>query len=322
MEQALVSIIVPVYNVEQYIGDCISSILSQDYLNIEVICVVDGPSDTSDAICDGFAASDTRVRVFRKENGGLSSARNFGLRRAAGKYVAFVDGDDMLRPYAISAMLRNFHSGVGIVAGKLTSDEAAGFAEPEGQARFLAEREALESLLSESGFPTSACGKLFRRDLFENVEFPEGLIYEDFATIYKTVDLSGGVVLIDWPLYYYRINQSSITRKPFNRKRMDYYRVSEEVARYIGGKYPSMLQLVVNRRTRYSISFLKEVYSQKAPIDRDIARELLQYIRKGYPKYLFSGYKNSSKLAGLAFIILGPAITALICGKSGQHEKG
>lgn len=214
--EILISVIVPVYNVESYLPRCVESILAQTYGHLEVILVDDGAKDRSGAVCDAFAARDPRVRVIHKENGGLSSARNAGIEAARGEYLAFVDSDDWLEPDAYAHMLdRLLRYGVKLacagrydVDGK-TGEKTVGLC-PRQEECIRAE-EMVGRIFLWDGCDSSACDKLYHRSLLEAFRYPEGKVCEDVPTTYKIVLQSDRVVMCNKPVYNYFHRPDSIT---------------------------------------------------------------------------------------------------------------
>lgn len=213
---ALISVIVPVYNVEQYLTRCVESILVQTYQNLEVILVDDGATDRSGAICDEFAVRDSRVRVIHKENGGLSSARNAGLDAAKGEFIAFVDSDDWIEPDAYRNMLAltEKYAVKLVCAGRYDVNGATGERKiglcPKKEEVLSAEEMAGRIFLWDN-CDSSACDKLYHRSLLENFRYPEGKICEDVPVIYRIVLEAGNVAMCDQPIYNYFHRVGSIT---------------------------------------------------------------------------------------------------------------
>lgn len=213
-QQALVSVIIPCYKVEKYLSKCVDSILAQTYRNLEIILVDDGSPDASGEIAEHYAAKEARVRVIHKENGGLSSARNAGLEIAVGDYVTFVDSDDWVEPDAYEAMVSAAEKyGVKmVIAGRVDESE-------EGVTIGLCpEREECISGLETAGrifrwdhMDSSACDKIFARELFREIRFPLGRISEDVLTTYRLAILAERVVLLPKPVYHYVHRVDSIT---------------------------------------------------------------------------------------------------------------
>lgn len=221
----LVSVIIAVYNIREYVEKCIRSVCGQDYDNLEIIVVDDGSTDGSGEVCDKFTAGDKRVKVFHKKNGGLSSARNYGIKKAKGEFVVLVDGDDWVREDYVSAMVEA-SSGVDIVI--------CGYNNVVPQARVATGREAVvELLVRQENLEVVAWNKLYRRELFKDICYPEGEKHEDALTTYKLLALAGKVRYVAKSLYVYVVRQGSImnTAKITERLKMREL-AAEEAVKY------------------------------------------------------------------------------------------
>lgn len=230
-----VSIVVPVYNVKDYVGKCIDSILNQSYENLEIIIVDDGSTDDSGIICDRYKQSDDRIQVFHKKNGGLSSARNVGIEMATGTYIAFIDSDDFIHRDMIKTLITDIEEKqVDIACCNYNfCDEKdvlirTHFVNIQGT-KVMDTKEAVEKLLYEAYFKCYAWNKLYLRALFKDVIYPEGKLYEDITTTYRLFKKCNLVSFNDKSLYSYRVRQNSITKKGFDNKSYDLL----EAVRYI-----------------------------------------------------------------------------------------
>ena len=213
--EPLISVIVPVYNVEKCIEATLLSIEEQTYSNIEVVLVDDGSTDSSGKICDAWASQDGRFAVVHKQNGGLSSARNAGLERARGQYISFVDGDDLLDSRALESLL------AALI--QTSSDVAIGSLQKlrEGTRTFetdytdawevIDSEECLKRLLFCNGISVSACGKLYSSTIWSDNRFPDGSYYEDIATIPISLASCKRICTTDTAVYGYVTRSGSIT---------------------------------------------------------------------------------------------------------------
>lgn len=216
MTQPLISVIVPVYNVEPYINKCIDSILSQTYKNLEVILVDDGSPDNCPKICDDYASIDNRVKVIHQKNAGLSVARNNALNICQGEYISFVDSDDWIEEnlfeIAIGKMQENSVDIVSFSAHIVENDIVVGqefVSFP--QETLMSARAATEEILKDT-ISSQVWLRLYSRKCWSGIEFPKGRFYEDIATTYKCFELaSNGVCFIPDTLYYYRHNSEGIS---------------------------------------------------------------------------------------------------------------
>lgn len=246
MEQpVLLSVIVPVYNVEQHLPRCVESILAQTYETLEVILVDDGGTDSSGKICDDYGAKDPRVKVIHKENGGLGSARNAGLDIAQGEYVAFVDSDDWLEPETYGWMMGLAQKyGVKLVcAGRYDVDGETGQRQlglcPRKE-ELLSGEEMAGRIFLWDGCDSSACDKLYHRSLFCQLRYPEGKVCEDVPVTYRIALQAEQVVMCDKPFYNYFHRPDSITTAAVSENTFHFSQHTAEIYPYIRDNYPKI----------------------------------------------------------------------------------
>lgn len=215
----LVSIIVPVYNVEQYLCRCVDSILNQTYQNLEIFLVNDGSTDGSPALCDRYSLMDKRVKVIHKDNGGLSSARNAAIACMAGDYVMFVDSDDyvssnIVETFLACAIANDSEVVVGGYAVVSGGSVVRGDYVSEG---YSSDGIEVSKAIIRDVFPHNfAWGKLYRSSLFDRIRFPEGRLYEDTAIIYKVVAEANRVYCASGIYYYYEMGRPNNTTSELN----------------------------------------------------------------------------------------------------------
>lgn len=246
MEQdVLISVIVPVYNVEAYLPRCVDSILAQTYSNLEVILVDDGTKDASDRICDDYAARDPRVKVIHKENGGLSSARNAGLDVAKGEYLAFVDSDDWIEPDTYGHMLNAAQKyGVKLVcAGRYdisskTGEKNLGLCPPREEV--IAGTELVRRIFLWDNVDSAAGDKLYHRSLFREIRYPVGKVCEDVPTTYRIALDAGQAAMCDQPVYNYFHRPGSITTASVSEKTFHMSEHTASIYPYIRENYPEL----------------------------------------------------------------------------------
>ena len=225
-EQPLISVIVPVYKAEKYLPACLDSLLGQTYQNFELLLVDDGSPDKCWEILQQYAARDARVRIFRKENGGVSSARNFGLRQAKGEYIGFVDSDDFVAPQYLEWMhraLQQTNTELAVCGYRKVPKEA----DPAGIAPAAEKPEIKTFLLAEYSFDYTQCEAanqyvwriLYKRSLCKELYFDEQLfIGEDTFFFVQVLLQAKGLALVKAPLYFYRIWPESACQRPFTQK--------------------------------------------------------------------------------------------------------
>ena len=230
MINSLISVIVPVYNVDKYLNRCIDSIINQSYKNLEIILVDDGSTDNSGSICDSYKLKDERVIVIHKKNSGQSMARVKGLEIASGDYVAFVDSDDLININTFEIQLNNLllndadisickfikfndldEKKIICLANSLTKVE-------DYEINCVNNEYALSECLSTKNYTASLWGKLYKKSVFHNINFPQGSEMEDWAVVVDIMLNSKKVVLFDGELYYYYQRDNSTIHSGFKEK--------------------------------------------------------------------------------------------------------
>lgn len=231
----LISIIVPVYNVEDYLEKCLNSIVQQTYKNIEIIVVDDGSTDGSSGIIKNYSNKDQRITVISKKNGGLSSARNAGLKKARGEYICFVDSDDWISDSYVKDMLDTaLKDGSDIVICNMEYIDSNGvinkYTPKIMNASTLDKKNSIKKLLLGKEYRFHATNKLFRKNLFDGITFAEGKLYEDVFTTWKLFVASDRASLLPKTLYYYLQKRTgSILNTKFNEKRFDILSAMDEI---------------------------------------------------------------------------------------------
>lgn len=229
-----ISIVIPIYNVEKYLKRCIDSIVNQTYKNIEIILVNDGSPDNCGVICDEYAKIDSRIKVIHKANGGLSSARNAGLDIASGEYIMFVDSDDWISEDTLEKLNRYVEKGYDIINFKLrfTKEKTENIIKLNDKIKDSYECDLLGYIdkLFSGELDFFICNKLYKKDLFDEIRFPVGRNYEDLATIYKLYFKAKNIIVTDYTLYYYWLeNSNSITSNSTIKNMTDYLVSTKEI---------------------------------------------------------------------------------------------
>ena len=215
-----ISVIVPVYKVEAFLPACVASILGQTFADFELILVDDGSPDGCGALCDVYAGQDARVRVIHRQNGGLSAARNSGIAAATGEFLAFVDSDDLVAPDYLERLHAALHTAgadMALCAVEDVNEDGSPLEHPEITAPAAAGSFSGKALLAEFFGPNATCytvawNKLYKRSLWEQLRYPEGLIHEDDAVAHRLFAACKKVACLTEPLYRYRLRQGSICR--------------------------------------------------------------------------------------------------------------
>ena len=226
----MISVIVPVYNVEEYLEECLESIRKQTYQDIEVILVNDGSTDGSQAICEYFCQTDKRFRLINQKNQGQSVARNHGVKESLGEYIMFVDSDDVINTNVLEVLLPYMKMDVDIVECRMTRNKEEFFLNRTSTIAF--EGNAKKAILNCIAFKEvkfCAFTKLYRREIVEKVPFLEGYIYEDVFTGINYLKHIRKIVIVDYIGYYYRVRPNSTMTKSFNEKDLDIFKVGNQL---------------------------------------------------------------------------------------------
>ena len=219
MLQPLISVIVPCYNVEEYLPKCIESILNQTYRNLEILLVDDGSPDNCGRICDEYAAKDSRIRIIHKKNGGLSDARNAALDVMTGEYVTFIDSDDYVSDDYVEYLYKIIkESGVKLSVSSyqtFVDDSSAEICTNNPLfVKIVHTNDALTGMFYQQIFDTSAWAKMYHRSLFsDGIRYPKGWLYEDLPTTYRLMMKCDYIAFGNYRSYFYRIRNTSIDRK-------------------------------------------------------------------------------------------------------------
>lgn len=240
----LISLIVPVYNVQPYIERCITSLIQQTYTNIEIILVDDGSTDDCSQICDVFAKTDSRIKVIHKDNGGLSDARNTGLLEAKGEVIAFVDSDDWVSPHYIEVMYDIMQCQLAdiVECDVIRSDGSPislNFSDDFGVTRYDTQ-EALKLLITDTVFHQHVWNKLYKRDVIKEISFEYGKCNEDEFWTYQVFGNAARIAKVSVPLYFYYQRSESIMGQGYKLNRLDAIEAKIIRQKYIEMNFPEL----------------------------------------------------------------------------------
>lgn len=292
----LITIVVPIYNVENYINDCIQSIINQTYKNLQIILVDDGSRDNCPKICDEYKQKDSRIEVIHKKNGGLSDARNAGIEKANGKFICFIDSDDFIN-YEYVEKLYNLitknNADISISNFKRVQDFKKEYLKEEEENKteqIYTGKQMIENIYNKKLYVQSTVtwNKMYKTELFKTTNFPYGKLHEDEYTTYKLYYNCKKVVMSSEILYYYRYVPNSIMNKKFNKKRLDGIAALEERLKFFQAKEEKKLYNLT--LVRYLTVLMIHYTNCKMFLEN--SEEIQKELKNKYKKY----YKKVIKL--------------------------
>lgn len=289
----LITVIVPVYNILEYLPRCVHSITAQTYRNLEIILVDDGSTDGTGELCDRLAAEDDRIKVLHKENGGSSSARNLGLDHAKGEYIGFVDSDDYISSDMYEKLwcgIEKYHMPIAQV-GRDEIDAQGNYlpniCEPPAEVERISSKDFLRELLLHKG-DCSFCTKLTRKDLFEEFRFPVGKLNEDFRLLIEILTKAEGIVSLPGQSYhvFYRIGSNSrkADKEDFSRVYGDCVDNADMVMKLVEERFPELEDVALRFNVFQRLEYLLHIPITQMTRDNEIYREIVQYMRNYWAK--------------------------------------
>lgn len=227
-----ISVVIPVYNVEDYLHYAIDSLVNQTHKNFEVLLINDGSTDNSGKLCDKYAQEYDWIRVFHKENGGLSDARNYGVLKATNEWIFFLDPDDYIEPFTFEllTLIQEKYQADLISTKVQTTNEYEKFSKEQfnlESSKRVTKEEALELMLEDKVATVSACAKLYKKQILEMKPFPVGKIYEDFFVVAEHLRLAEQIVISPVVTYHYYRRPGSIVQSQFTNRRLDFFEAGE-----------------------------------------------------------------------------------------------
>ncbi len=313
----MVSIIIPAYNVEKYLRECLDSALGQTFSDIEVIVIDDGSTDSTPEIIREYAARDPRLKALTRPNGGPSRARNAGLDVSRGEWIVFLDSDDVLAPTAVEKFVCTAKkTDVLYVEGQWSegtdSTEIRHVGDPGGDPVVYDSETYIEKMLYQDGVTSSPCCKLFARFLFESLLFRPDVIYEDLDICYGLAEKAVNVAVIPDRLYFYRMNPVSLTHT-FSPRRFDVLDVTRRIEKYIAANYPGLLPAARDRR----LSAAFNMFGLIAAYDRTgvyaaVAEECWGLITRYRRESLFNPRVRLKNKVGIAVSYIGRGLLSAL----------
>lgn len=315
----MVSIIIPAYNVEKYLRECLDSALGQTFSDIEVIVVDDGSTDSTPEIIREYASRDPRLKPLTRPNGGLSEARNSGLEVARGERVVFLDGDDLLAPTAVCRLVEAAEqSGAHYVEGRwIQGADSSLISRHSGPSGALTVYDAgtyIEKVLYQDKVYPSAWCKMFSHRLFDNLRFRPGILYEDLDFFYRLADEAGRIAVIQDFIYFYRMNPAGLTGS-FSPRRFDVLDVTRRIEDYIAIHHPKLLPAARDRRLSAAFNMFGLIAAyDKAGVHAAVAADCWNLIRSYRRESLFNPRVRIKNKAGIMLSFFGNRVLAFVSG--------
>ena len=312
---SLISVIVPVYNIKEYLPRCVKSICAQTYSNLEILLVDDGSTDGTGQLCDELAVSDKRIRVLHKENGGSSSARNMGIENASGKYLGFVDSDDYIEPDMYEKLYQALQR-YDVPIAQIGRDEIdaegnilANICEPPTEEICICSEDFMQELLMHRG-DCSFCTKLIKKDLFAKEKFPIGVLNEDFHLLITLLPDVKGIVSLPGQAYHVFYRIGSNTRKEnaneFSRVYGDNVDNADLAAELVNRHYPQLRKVVVRFGAFQRLDYLLHIPISMMEKNNTMYVQIVKYIRKKLFCYLGNKYLTIKNKAYLILFAIAP----------------
>lgn len=287
----MISVIVPVYNVEPYLRKCLDSILAQTHRDLEILVIDDGSTDGSGKVCDEYAGKDDRINVFHTENKGLSCARNLGLDEAKGEWIGFVDSDDWIEPDMYEVLLRKAEeTGADVVECGCQADYTKKAIKYPAIQKTVIGTEAIEALIKHK-IRNQVWNKIWKAQGFTVTKFPEGRDFEDVSTVYKLI-LNAKVVGIDGIYYHWRQRESSISYSHDNKNLENYWKANKQRYEDLKDTVSSEMETILLRNCAYAIS-RTWVWNFKSNCSSAVLKEMNLFARENYPLFGFREWSLS-----------------------------
>ncbi|MBZ2107302.1 glycosyltransferase family 2 protein [Streptococcus mitis] len=304
-----ISVVIPVYNVEDYLHYAIDSLVNQTHKNFEVLLINDGSTDNSGKLCDKYAQEYDWIRVFHKENGGLSDARNYGVLKATNEWIFFLDPDDYIEPFTfelLTLIRAKYQADLISTKVQTTNEYEKYFAEQfnlESSQRVTKE-EALELMLEDKVATVSACAKLYKKQILEMRPFPVGKIYEDFFVVAEHLRLAEQIVISPVVTYHYYRRPGSIVQSQFTDKRFDFFEAGEynrnQIKQFYSG---NSVEKALNLKIVQGSFHISEA---AASTDTKALRNIVKKVRSFYWSIIFDSKASVKFKVKYSWFLLTP----------------
>lgn len=331
MEHPLISVIIPVYNIMEYLPRCVRSVCAQTYSGLEILLVDDGSTDGTGALCDELAGTDSRIRVFHKENGGSSSARNLGLDNAAGEYIGFVDSDDYIDPQMYERLygaMEKYQVRVTQI-GRDEIDEQGNrlpdICVPPVSEERVGYRDFLKELLMHRG-DCSFCTKLFHRSVLTGKHFPVGALNEDFHFLVRMLPEIGDIISLPDQAYHVFYRMGSNSRKKdkeqFSRVFADSVSNADMVMELVDATDKELMQAARRFGIFQRIEYLLHIPIRQMNRENVFYRQVVRDLRRSFWPGLWNPCLTAKNKLYMTFFVIAPrGVRRLHCRLRGLNQQ-
>lgn len=308
----LITIIIPIYNVEAYLTKCLDSILIQTYRNLEILLIDDGSTDSCGEICDKYKSIDNRIKVIHKVNGGISDARNCGLSNATGELISFIDSDDWVHKEYIETLYKNLItykadiSSCSYIKVK-ESSKIIYNSTKKVRTKVYTSEEAIANILYRRYMDNSPWGKLYKKKLFDGLEYQKGIIYEDLDLFYRIYERANLIVHTNKQCYFYLLRKTSLIRT-FNDNRLIVLDITDKICLYMKIHHPILLKAAYDRKLSATFNILYLLLKFKSNNDT-LIKECWKTIKQLRKNCLIDIHSRRKNKFACMFSFLGFTIT-------------
>lgn len=281
MTEPLISVILPIYNVEKYLPKCMESLLAQTYYNLELVMVDDESGELCATLCDEYASRDKRIKVYHKKNGGLSDARNYGISHSSGEYITCIDPDDYVdKDYVeyLYTLLKKYQCLMSICQHRVRYDNGTVRDYGAKGDEVISTEKCLERMLYHDVIDTSAWAKLYHRSLFQDVSYPVGKLFEDIGTTYRLMVQCNKIAVGYESKYNYIFHENSIVNSDFSPNKLDLIEMTDKMAQDVLRIYPKLESATKRRQVYARFSTLNQMLDT-TNYDAE-KKEIISYIKE------------------------------------------
>lgn len=312
-KEPLISVILPIYNVEQWVKESLQSVCDQDYRNLEIVVINDGSKDSSRAICEQIAKQDSRVVIIDQENGGLSAARNSGIEKSQGEYIVFVDSDDLISRNHISSLYKCMQSHETMIACTVMTRFEGEFNAAKDEpmiCQVYSSEDAVKEIFYQGRFDSCAQAKIYARELWDDVRFPVGYLHEDLPTTYKVFLKAKSIAFFDSTTYGYRFNPNGINHSVTDDRKIKTLNLLNEASEFLKNEHSELIAPLQCLKASYCLHCL--LNTRPGSISKENEARLKETIRQNRFDVLTDKNARSKTRAALLLSYMGWPLVKIV----------